>query len=151
MTEEAYATTAVFTARTNTGSGSTSDNQVFTSYTLYATIYYSYRYDDLGVHVSFKLTSTKHRVSYGSDTRTPYKMVMNNMMQHSASGVPEFERTGTQYSPVSLRYYTLSAPSGADYRPMVSCTLAAGTYLYTSSSTTDPLALDFYVDCRDLR
>ena len=34
MTEEAYATTAVFTARTNTGSGSTSDNQVFTSYTL---------------------------------------------------------------------------------------------------------------------
>ena len=150
-TEETYATTAVFTARTNTGSGSTSDNQVFTSYTLYATIYYSYRYDDLGVNVIFKLTSTKHRVSYGSDTRTPYKMVMNNMMQHSASGVPEFERTGTQYSPVSLRYYTLSAPSGADYRPMVSCTLAAGTYLYTSSSTTDPLALDFYVDCRDLR
>lgn len=42
-TEETYATTAVFTARTNTGSGSTSDNQVFTSYTLYATIYYSYR------------------------------------------------------------------------------------------------------------
>ena len=33
-TEETYATTAVFTARTNTGSGSTSDNQVFTSYTL---------------------------------------------------------------------------------------------------------------------
>ena len=42
-TEETYATTAVFTARTNTGSGSTSDNQVFTSYTLYATIYYSDR------------------------------------------------------------------------------------------------------------
>lgn len=42
-TEETYATTAVFTARTNTGSGSTSDNQSFTSYTLYATIYYSYR------------------------------------------------------------------------------------------------------------
>ena len=42
-TEETYATTAVFTARTNTGSGSTSDNQFFTSYTLYATIYYSYR------------------------------------------------------------------------------------------------------------
>ena len=37
-TEETYATTAVFTARTNTGSGSTSDNPFFTSYTLYATI-----------------------------------------------------------------------------------------------------------------
>ena len=149
-TEETYSTTAVYTARANTGSGSTSDNKFFTSYTLYATIYYSYQYDDLGLDVSFKLTSTKHRVSYGSDARTPYKMVMNNMMQHSFAGVPEFERTGTQYSPVSLKYYTLSALSGADYRPMTSCTLAAGTYLYTSSSTSDPLALDFYVDCREL-